>query len=237
VKKLGKFSKLPFVRGGFILIDTLVKGMRELIWSADQQLGKEEKITTKDVVLSLVLSIGLAVIFFIVVPFFVTKLILTRGVLFNIVDGVLRFVMFIVYVLAISVMKDVKILFQNHGAEHKAVNCFEAGKKLTLQNCKKFTTQHRRCGTSFIFIVLIISIIVFSVLLTPFWYVNLLARILLIPVIAAISYELLKVGDKYKEKWYLSWITLPGMWIQKITTREPTNKQIEVAIIALKAVI
>jgi len=232
-----KLAKAPFIRGGFILINTLVKGMKALIWSADQQLGKEEKITTKDIVLSLGMAIGLAIILFIVIPFFVTKLFFERGLLFNIVDGLLRMVMFLAYILIISVMKDVKTLFQYHGAEHKAVNCFEAKKSLTLANCKKFTTIHTRCGTSFIFIVLLVSIILFSILLTPFWYINLAARIILIPVIGALSYELLKLGDKYKDKWFLSWLILPGKLIQKITTKEPTNKQIEVAITSLKAVL
>jgi uncharacterized protein YqhQ len=237
LKKFGKFYKMPFIRGGFVLIDTLVKGMKTLIWSADQQLGQEEKITTKEVVWALLFSVVLAIVFFIIVPFVVTQLIFTRGILFNIVDGILRLVMFILYVLAISLMKDVKVLFQYHGAEHKAVNCFEHGLKLTLENAKKFSTLHRRCGTSFIFIVLLVSIVVFSALTSQYWYVNLLARILLIPVIAAISYEILKLGDRFKDNWFLGWLSLPGMWIQRITTKEPTNKQIEVAIVSLKKVL
>ena len=258
--KAVKLSKLPFIRGGFILISTLVKGMKALIWSADQQLGKDEKITKKEVIGALTISIGLALVFFMGLPYIVANIIgLFIGIseelnpiIFNLIDGFFRIVSLLGYMISISFIKDVKSLFQYHGAEHKAVNCFEAKKKLTLANCKKFTTIHNRCGTSFIFIVLLISILVFSIvpsivkLINPnFFSINIILRILIlflirlpfVPVIGAISYEVLKIGDKYSNKWYIAWITFPGRLIQKITTKEPTNKQVEVAITSLKAVL
>ena len=159
------------------------------------------------------------------------------GILFDIIDGIIRVIIFILYLLAISLMKDIKRVFQYHGAEHKTVNCYEAEKELTVKNIKKFPTLHPRCGTSFLIIVLIISIIVFSFITSPKWYYKLFFRILLIPIIAGISYEILKLADKLKKYWFFNMINKPGLWIQKITTREPDKQQIEVAIHSLKKVL
>ena len=134
-------------------------------------------------------------------------------------------------------MKDIKRVFQYHGAEHKAVNCYEHKKKLTVENCSKFTTVHRRCGTTFLIIVMAVSILVFSMIVSDKWYLRLGLRIILIPVITGISYEILKLAAKYKKSVTLNLLTYPGLMLQKLTTREPTKKQIEVAIKALKAVL
>ena len=234
-KKINKYSKMPLIRGSFVLVDTLVKGMKALIWSADQQLGKDEKITTKEIVFSLLIAFGFGIILFLVVPLYLAGFVSAKGtILYNVVDGILRVIALVAYMAVISLMKDIKVVFQYHGAEHKAVNCYEAGKKLTLANAKKFTTIHKRCGTSFLFIVVIISIIIFSFILSPKFYINLLVRIILLPVVAGISYEILKLGEKTK---IIRWATWPGQWLQKITTKEPTNKQIEVAITSLKSVL
>ena len=169
--------------------------------------------------------------------------------LFNFVDGVIRILIFLIYIAAISFMKDVNVLFQYHGAEHKAIHCYEKGKKLSTANVKKFTTLHPRCGTSFLLIVFVISIFVFSILpsLVIYYYPQFLSlnawarrsilfpvRILLIPAIAGISYEILKISDKKQENFLFKLVSMPGLWLQKITTKEPNDRQIKVAIYSLK---
>tara|TARA_Y100000310_G_C20686733_1_gene819485 strand:- start:2286 stop:3125 length:840 start_codon:yes stop_codon:yes gene_type:complete len=238
LKKKSKFAKLLFIRGVTNLCDMLKIGMESLIWSADQQTEDNEKISKTEVAFSLIMAFVFAILLFIIAPFYLSKLIIkNHGILFNIIDGIIRILIFAVYILAISLMKDIRRVFQYHGAEHKTIHCYEANKKLTVANVKKYTTLHPRCGTSFIIIVLIISIIVFSFITSPKWYYKLGFRILLIPVIAGISYEILKLAAKFKNNPLLNLINIPGLWIQKITTKEPTDKQIEVAIHSLKKVI
>ena len=152
-------------------------------------------------------------------------------------DGIVRAGFFLGYILLISQMKDMKKVFQYHGAEHCSVHCYEAGKRLTPENAIKFTTLHPRCGTSFLVIVIIVSIVVFSFISSPNWYFKLMSRILLIPVIAGLSYEVLKFSAKYEKYWIFKLLIAPGLWTQKITTKKPSKKQVEVAIAALKKVI
>ena len=133
-------------------------------------------------------------------------------------------------------MKDVKTLFQYHGAEHKTIYCYESGKKLTVENVKKFTRFHPRCGTSFLFIVLLLSIFVFSLLSGPLW-VRLVGRIVLLPVVAGIGYEIIKLSDRFRENFLVKGLIAPGLWLQRITTSEPSDKQLEVGIASLQAVI
>lgn len=132
---------------------------------------------------------------------------------------------------------DVKILFQYHGAEHKVVNCFENGKALVMKNIKKYSTLHRRCGTSFIIVVLLLAIILFSCITAESTWMKILLRIILIPVIASLAYEFIKLGAKYPKNILFTVFILPGLWLQKITTREPTEKQIEVAVKAMKTLL
>ena len=237
LKKRSKFWKIPFFRGIVALWDMLILGMKTLLWSADQQLDKHEKITKFELFYTLALSLGFGVLFFIVIPLFLAGLVIEKGFWFNLVDGIIRIAVFLIYISLISLMEDVKVLFRYHGAEHKTVHCYEAGKKLTYENIKKFTTLHPRCGTAFIFIVLIISILIFSIIRAPDWYIRLGVRIVFIPVIAGISYEILKLSDRFKNIFFIRWLTKPGLWLQKITTKEPDKKQVEVAIKALKSVL
>ena len=238
LKKKTKIQKFFFIRGIVNLYYMLKLGMEALTWSAEQQAGKEEKITKAELIFSITLSILFAILIFIIAPFYLTKLISKNyGVVFNIIDGIIRVVIFIIYILVISMMKDIKRVFQYHGAEHKAVHCYESGKKLTPENVKKFPRFQARCGTSFIIIVLIISIIIFSLILAPQWYYKLGFRIILIPVIVGLSYEILKLSNKFKDNIIFKTINKPGLWIQKITTHEPNKKQIEIAIHSLKKVI
>ncbi|MFH1064619.1 MAG: DUF1385 domain-containing protein [Candidatus Woesearchaeota archaeon] len=238
IAKKIKFLGWPFFRGIVNLIEMMVLGIKALGYSANESLGEEEeKITKKEFAVTTVIALAMAIGLFVLLPLYLTKATKTQGITFNLIDGVLRVAVFVVYILVISLMSDVKRLFEYHGAEHKTVNCYEAGKKLTVANVKKYTTLHRRCGTTFLLIVLTISIIIFSMIVTDSFWIKFLARILLLPVIAGISYELLKLGAKFPNNILLNILVWPGLMLQKITTREPDNKQIEVAIKAFDAVV
>jgi uncharacterized protein YqhQ len=226
----------PFIRGVVNLYDVLVLGIRTLTWSANQQLDEKEKLTNFQLFATIALSLGFGILIFVVAPFFLARIVVSKGVWFNLVDGVLRVLMLVGYLLLISLMQDVKIMFRYHGAEHKVVNCFEAGKKLEIKNVKKFSTLHPRCGTSFLVIVVVISILIFSFITGP-WHIRLFGRILLLPAVAGISYELLRLGGRHKDNRLVRIINAPGAWVQRISTKEPSSKQIEVAITAFKAVL
>ncbi|MBL7054642.1 DUF1385 domain-containing protein [Candidatus Woesearchaeota archaeon] len=240
-----KFFGWPFIRGIVELIEILIIGIKALNYSANESIDKkEEKITSKELMITLFIAFGFAFLLFKFLPLLITKFIFNKGVIgssrtiFNLIDGLLRISMFILYILVISRLKDVKRLFQYHGAEHKAVNCFEAGKKLTPKNIKKYSTLHPRCGTSFIFIVLFVAILIFSIVKIDinFWLLLVLRIPLILPV-AGISYEILKLSDKFKNNAIFNSLSKPGLWLQKITTKEPDKKQIEVAIEAVKGIL
>lgn len=238
IKKLPKVLTIPFLRGITTLIQILIIGLKALTWSANQQEEEEdEKISGLAIAGTLALSFLFVIIFFIGIPFFITKLFPVKSILFTTIEGIIRLLIFIIYVYAISLMKDVKRVFQYHGAEHMVVHAYESGKKLTIKNIKKFSTKHPRCGTSFIFIVLIISIIVFSLIFTEHWYYKLLWRIILIPVIAGISYEILRLAGKFRNNAIMKIISAPGLLVQNITTKKPTEKMIKVALVALNKVL
>ncbi|NQU79453.1 DUF1385 domain-containing protein [Candidatus Woesearchaeota archaeon] len=233
-----KLLGLPFVRGPVNLIEMLFLGIKALNYSANESMDEDEsKISKSEFAITTIIAIAVAIGIFIILPLYLTKITGAKGVMFNIIDGLIRVCVFLIYITAISFMSDVRRLFEYHGAEHKTVNCYEAGKPLNPANVKKFSTIHRRCGTTFILIVLTISIIVFSLIVTDSFLVKMGSRILLLPVIAGISYELLKLGSKYPKNIILNALITPGLLLQKITTREPDKKQIEVAISAFKAVV
>lgn len=245
--------KWYFFRGFANLAEMLIIGIKSLMWSAEQAAPKGEKIGRNEFAITIFISAAFALLFFIALPYSLTSLIgmaeEKKPFLFNLVDGIIRILIFLAYITAISFMKDVKVLFQYHGAEHKAIHCFEKDKKLNLENVKKFTTLHPRCGTSFLLIVFIVSILIFSILpsIIAMYYpqfsnlgiwlrrgVLFPARILLMPLVAGVSYEILKISDKRQKSLLFRIISMPGLMIQKITTKEPNDKQIEVAIAALK---
>ncbi len=238
-----KILTWPFIRGILALIEMTSLGIKSITYSANEQATKEEKLTTWEMLVTVGLSFVLALILFKALPLGFAKL--TTGItgtstlLFNIVEGVTKILLFLGYIYIISLMKDVKTLFQYHGAEHKTVNCFEKKLSLTVANVKKQTTLHPRCGTTFILIVLLISIIVY--LTIPFnigFFSSLGLRILLLPVIAGISYELIQILNTLYQR-YKGWQYIVGtlLCVQRMTTREPTKKQIEVAIASMKAVL
>lgn len=233
--KLPKILTIPVIRGVVGLGYMLKDGLQALIWSSNQQLGKDEKLTKKELFFTIATSLLFAILIFIAVPFFSAQFFQSEGVWFNILDGLFRIILFVGYLGILSRMKDMKTLFQYHGAEHKTIYCYEAGKKITFDNVRQFPRQHHRCGTSFLFMVLITSIIVFS-FVTGAWWIKLGGRILLIPVIAGISYELIKLGDRFHRNPLARVLIIPGLWLQEITTKEPTEKQIEVAMKALEGV-
>jgi len=255
-QRKGKFYKLPVARGFYNLIDMLVIGMKSLMWSADQQLEKDEKISKKEMTLSFMFAMLFAVGIFIILPYLATNFIgfyeETKPFLFNLIDGIIRIILFLLYIVAISLMKDVRILFQYHGAEHMSIHCYEKGKKLDVNNVKKFSTLHPRCGTAFIMIVMVIAILTFSIItpliLTLFpqlldintflrKVILFLIRISLLPLIAGISYEFLKFSAKFEKNPIMKIFIFPGLLMQKVTTKKPNKNQIEVAMAAVKRVL
>ncbi len=231
-----KIFNVFFLRGAVGMGYMLVDGLKALTWSSNQQLGKDDKLSTKELVVTIGFSVLASLLIFVILPFFSARLFHQDGLWFNIFDGVFRMILFLAYLIGISFMKDVKTLFQYHGAEHKSIYCYEASEKLTLENVKKYSRFHPRCGTSFLFLVLIISVVIFSFLQGSLW-VKLIGRILLLPVIAGIGYEIIKLSDYFKENSVIKVLITPGLWLQRITTKEPTDKQLEVGIRALKAVV
>ncbi len=248
-------QKIPLIRGVVSFFQTLAIGIKTLTYSSNIALGEDEKFDTKEIIGIIALSLGIGIGMFVLVPYVVTYILgfseTTEPLLFNIVDSIIKIILFVAYVMIIGKMKDVRRVFQYHGAEHKTVNCYEAGKKLTIQNIKKYPTIHARCGTSFIMLVMIIGILILSLIsplamlipsfpLLPFFVQKIIlffTRILFLLPIAGISYEILKLAGTYKENVILHTVNYPGMLIQKLTTQEPDNKQIEVAINALKKVL
>jgi len=237
-------SKIPFVRGMVILFETMIIGFRELNWSANEALGEEEeKLTGWEIFLTLTFSIILALALFKLLPLFLATLITKKAAggnwMLNLLDGGIKFLIFIGYIITIGQFKDVKRLFQYHGAEHKSVNCYEDGKKLTPHNAKRFTKKQARCGTTFVVYVFVLSI--FLYLFIPFgsgFWMKYLLRIALLPLIAGIVYEWVRVAGKYyKKSGLVRIISAPGMAVQALTTREPDFRQLEVAIAALQQVI
>jgi len=241
--KKNRFWGFPLIRGMVILVETVILGSRALTYSANESMGeKDEKLSKKELLFTLVISIFAALLIFKFLPLLLAN-ILSKTVglsnfWFNLLDGVIKIVIFVGYLLAISMMDDVQKMFEYHGAEHMTVHCYEAKKKLTVENVKKFKTLHPRCGTEFLLLVFVISIIfyMFIPLGTNFWMKYFL-RILLLPIIAGVSYELLKVSGLHYDNWFFKMIAAPGMLLQKITTKKPNDKQIEVAIKSLNAAV
>jgi len=243
-----KIWEKPVLRGIISLFESLKMGMQTLQWSGDIAMSEEEKkkepgkltqfFTTSTAIL---IALGL----FMAAPYWLTTrlfLVEKEAFLFNIVAGFFRILFFILYLLLISLMKDVKRLFQYHGAEHRVVYNFESGKALTVKNAQSFPTQHPRCGTSFLFIVMISAIIIFSVIDTVFigffGGLTVLSRIglhlLMMPLVAGISYEVLKMSARNSRNIFFRILKAPGLWLQNITTKEPEDAMVEVAIESLK---
>lgn len=207
--------------------------------SAVNEKSKEENLTKGDLILTLILSLAIAVGVFVLLPAFVANFlykVTDSNLLVNLAEGILRMLIFLAYIYAISHMKDIKRTFMYHGAEHKTINCMEAGKELTIENVRGTSRFNKRCGTSFIFVVIIISIIVFMFVNTDLMWLRLLSRLLLIPVIAGVSYEFIRYAGRH-ENACANALSSPGLWLQRLTTQEPDDDMIEVAIKSVEGVI
>jgi uncharacterized protein YqhQ len=239
----GRLREMPFIRGFVVLVETLVLGTQALLRSAQIAAAEEgeEKIPTGVLWGTAAVSLALGVVLFFMVPLFATRYLvdpyIDSSLLSNIIEGLIRIGIFVAYLKLISLIPDIKRVFAYHGAEHKVVNAYEAGVPLEVESVKNYSTAHARCGTAFLFIVLIVSIFVFALVPVSTLWVRIVSRIALIPVIAVISYEILKLGARHFDSRVTRTLLAPGLMLQSITTREPDDSQIEAAISALNEVI
>ncbi|MDE7257775.1 MAG: DUF1385 domain-containing protein [Lachnospiraceae bacterium] len=248
-----KLLNIPFVRGIFQFIDSLILGMRSLNFSAGFYEEAEEKETAADKAFNrifkdkadkvfsaivMVFSVAIAIGIFMVLPYYVTSLFeeyVRSDSFMAIIEGALRIAIFVGYVLSISLMKDIRRVYMYHGAEHKCINCIEKGRPLTVSNVMRSSKQHKRCGTSFMLFVMFVSVILFFFIRVESPVYRVLVRIALIPVIAGISYEIIRLAGR-SNNILVRIISAPGMWLQRLTTREPDESMVEVAIAAVEAV-
>lgn len=260
MKPKGKLSKIPVIRGAVNLFTQMVIGVKALMYSAefvdledgdkpyepskfeqflDRKFG--DKIADVAIYFSVVLSLCLSVGLFILLPNFITDFFsnfvqMKNVIVLNLIEGAIRVGIFIGYLALVSLMKEMKRVWEYHGAEHKTIHCYENGEEITVENVRKYTTKHPRCGTSLFFTIMIISILIFAFTGWHNVFLNALIRILLVPLVAGVSLEFIKFAVKH-ENWLFKVITAPGLMFQAFTTREPDDKQIEVAIAAFMEVL
>lgn len=250
VGKYTALTKLPFVRGIFNFVDSLVLGMKTLTWSASFYEEEEEKEMTEAeekkqermekllMTLTMVVSFTLAIGIFMVLPYFLSDLLkkwISSYTVRIIIEGIIRIAIFVAYVGGISVMNDIKRLYRYHGAEHKCINCIEHGLPLTVENVRKSSKEHKRCGTSFMLFVMIVGIVLLFFVRVESPLMRVIVRIALLPVIAGISYELIKWAGS-SENPIVCILSKPGLWLQRLTTKEPDDEMIEVGIASVEAV-
>lgn len=242
-----KLSTIPFIRGAITLFDALVLGVKELTFSANQAEVEDEQLSQKEAIMTTIFSLSLGIGLFIVLPSVLSSFLFRDNKIHsNLLEAGLRLGFFILYIFLISFSKEIQRVFQYHGAEHKSIYAYEQHLDLTPENAKKFTTLHPRCGTSFLLIVMFIAIIVFTALdfilppptsLTMKILTKVVLRVLFMPLIAGISYELQRYTSNHLDNGFVKLIAAPGMALQKITTKEPDLAQLEVAIVAIKVVL
>ena len=239
-KRFKRLGEIPFIRGLFRLYDMLSLGIRALNLSSQLAFPEEEQLGKTGMLFIFTIAIVIAIGGFIVLPLYITNSVhgLREGssVLFNLVEGFIRIFFFFLYLVVISRMKDIRRVFQYHGAEHKTVYTYEAGEELTVENAQRHTTLHPRCGTAFLMIVLAIAILIFSLAGNPVLWLKILSRLLLLPVVAGIAYETLRFAGRHHDHLWIKIFSQPGLWLQRLTTAEPTVDMIEVAIASLKRV-
>lgn len=231
--------KKPMLRGTVSLVESLVLGLRSLSYSAKMAGDEDEQLTDKEMAGTIIFALVLASILFIAIPTGAAKFfhfITDDPVFLNLMEGFLRLAIFLAYIGGISRMKDIRRVFQYHGAEHKTIHCYEAGLPLTVENVQRFSRLHPRCGTNFLLIVMLVSIFVYAFLGWPSLIERIVSRILLLPVVAGISYELIRFAGRTTNPVALKLIK-PGLWLQYLTTRPPQDDMVEVAIESLKAVL
>ncbi|MDE6055057.1 MAG: DUF1385 domain-containing protein [Lachnospiraceae bacterium] len=245
-----KFVKLPLIRGVFAFIDSLVLGMKVTMHSAsfyeeEEEAAKEETKKPSggkadDIMMgvTVAVSVVIAVALFMLLPFLISDLLgkyIRNASLVAILEGTLRILIFVGYIVSISLMKDIRRLYMYHGAEHKCINCIERGRPLTVKNVMRSSRQHKRCGTSFLLFVVLVSVIVFFFIRVDNMVLKLVLRLLLVPVIAGISYEIIRIAGK-SNNILIRIISAPGMWMQRLTTKEPDEDMVMVAIASVEAV-
>lgn len=248
-----KFAKLPFIRGVFAFIDSLVLGMKVTTYSAsfyeeeDEKPSKTEEKLEKmlgskadDIMMTftVILSVIIAVALFMLLPLFLSDLLgkyIRNASVIAMIEGLIRILIFIGYITGISLMKDIKRLYMYHGAEHKCINCIEKGRPLTVKDVKRSSRLHKRCGTSFLLFVVLVSVVVFFFIRVDNMALKLILRIALVPVIAGISYEIIRLAGR-SDNIIIRIISAPGLWMQRLTTKEPDEDMIEVAIASVEAV-
>ncbi len=238
-----KFLGWPLLRGVVAFIESLVIGMSALNFSAGLFAeGEGEDLGAKELALTILVALGLTFLLFVAFPAFVASSLKTRianTVLLNLVEGFLKIGLFVLYIVFISRLQDIKMVFQYHGAEHKTIHAHEAGLPLTVENIRPFSTIHPRCGTSFLLLVFFVSIFIFSFFGRPSFWLRIGIHLAIFPLVAGVSYELIKLAGKPQGGWgqkIVKIITAPGMWLQHLTTREPSAEQIQVAVEALEGV-
>lgn len=244
-----KFFKKPFLRGVLMLIESLAIGTKELTFSANQAGEEEEELSGFGLGMVLFTSFAIGIAVFFLLPAFVGGLAFKHNDgMANVVEGILRLIIFVAYIYAVSFSKDIARVFQYHGAEHKTIYAYENGQELNVENVKKYSTLHPRCGTSFLITVMIISIVIFSVADTQIMklvnvtdnqvlrhLMKFVIRIGFLPVIASVAYEFQRYSSRHLDNFFIKWLAAPGLWLQKITTKEPDEEQLEVSIVSLKA--
>jgi len=237
----GRMRKAPLIRGIIVLIETLALGIKTLLYSANVSLEEEEEKVSGGLAWVMVaISVALVVALFFIAPLFLTKLLdpyINSSLVFHLIEGCFRLAIFIAYLKVMTLFPDIRRVFAYHGAEHKAINAYEDGAPLEVEAARGYSTAHRRCGTSFLFVVVIIAIVVFALIGLPSVWLMLLARIILIPVIAALGYEIIYFGAAHSNNAVVRAIMAPGLLLQSLTTREPDDSQLEVALSALKRLV
>ncbi len=235
------FLGWPIIRGAVSLVETLVISIKALSYSASVIAEDEgEELGTKELVLTMAMALLLTVGIFIVLPAFLLRFVqshITSNVLLNVVEGLIKITLFVSYIALISQMADIRRVFQYHGAEHKTINCYEQGEELTLNNVRKHSPIHARCGTNFILIVFFTSIFIFSFFGSPPFLIRVLTHLAILPLVAGLSYEVIKLAGKKNANPLVRAVAKPGLLSQKLTTREPDDDQIMVAIRSLEAVL
>lgn len=232
--------KKPIIRGSVSLIETMIMGIKSLNYSASEYGEEEEQLTTKEIVLTMGFAVLLTVALFIVLPAFIIRFIqgmISSNILLNLTEGLIKITFFVLYIIGISWMEDIQRVFQYHGAEHKSINCYEAGEELTVENVAKHSRIHARCGTNFLLIVLFTSVFIFSFFGRPPFLQRVLIHLAIMPLVAGVSYELIRKAGQADSHRIFKWIAKPGMLLQNLTTREPDHDQMEVAIKSLTTVL
>ena len=230
---------LPLIRGSVIMVESLIIGMRALSFSAQAAGEEDEQMTKKEIAMTILFALVLASILFIVIPTGAAHLAAAYTddpIVFNLIEGGIRLMVFLLYIWGISFMGGIRRVFQYHGAEHKTIHCYEAGEPLTVENVQKFPRLHPRCGTNFLLIVMVVAIVFHVFFGWPDLWLRILSRLAILPVVAGVSYEIIRFAGR-SENHLVHILITPGLWLQYLTTRPPADEMVEVAIESLKAVL